>query len=109
VRCDASTDRELAELTSHWCRQTRLLDWDARHDALDFLDPSHVHADLGLEANIDDLLAKSARNAQPDLLERGNQYLAFIRSHPPFGSAGELIDAYRRELRARREWAEASG
>lgn len=40
---------------------------------------------------------------QPDLLEYGNDYLAFIRRHPPFGSATELIAAYQRELEQRRQ------
>ena len=103
VRCDPSTDQQLASLTASWNPQTRLIEWDGRRDALDFLDPAHIHADLGLHANIDDLLSKPARNAQPDLLEYGNDYLAFIRRHPPFGSAGELIGAYQRELEQRRQ------
>jgi hypothetical protein len=65
--------------------------------------PAHVHTDLGLHADIDDLLAKPARNAQPDLLEYGNDYLAFIRRHPPFGSPEELIGAYQCELEQRRQ------
>lgn len=66
--------------------------------------PAHIHADLGLHANIDDLLSKPVRNAKADLLEYGNDYLAFIRRHPPFSSAEELIGAYRRELEQR--WQE---
>jgi hypothetical protein len=101
VRCDPSTDRELAALTSQWCPQTRLVVWDGREDALDLLDPAHVHADLGLEANIDGLLAKPTR--KPDLPARWNDYLAFVRGHPPFASPEELIAAYREALRSREQ------
>jgi hypothetical protein len=45
---------------------------------------------------------------QPDLLEYGNDYLTFIRRHPPFGSATELIAAYQRELEQRRQEQVAS-
>jgi hypothetical protein len=103
VRCDPSTDRQLVSLTAHWSPQTRLAEWDGRLDALDFLDPAHIHADLGLHASVDDLLSKPALNAKPDLLEYGNDYLAFIRRHLPFGSAQELIAAYQRELERRRQ------
>jgi len=102
VRCDPSTDRELAALTAHFCPQTQLVEWDGHSDALDFLEPEHVHADLGLQPNIDSLLAKPPRNARPKLLEIGNDYLAFIRRNPPFGSADALLDAYHRELE--RHW-----
>ena len=61
----------------------------------------------GLVANIDDLLAKPARNAQPDLLELGNDYLAFIRRKPPLGSPQLLIDAYVHELRQRQQQRES--
>jgi hypothetical protein len=100
---DPSTGRQLASLTAHWNSQTQLIEWDGRSDALDFLDPAHVHANLGLHASVDDLLSKPGRNVQPDLLECGNDYLAFIRRHPPFGSAEELIAAYQRELEQRRQ------
>jgi Transglutaminase-like superfamily/MMPL family len=95
VKCDASTDRELAELTSHFSKQTRLIEWDGRHDSLDFLDARHVYADLGLYANIDELLQRPARAGTPRLLAMGNLYLDFIRSHPAYDSSSELIDAYR--------------
>jgi RND superfamily putative drug exporter len=103
IRCDPSTDGRLASLTAHWNPQTRLIEWDGRSDALDFIDPAHIHTDLGLHANVDDLLSKPARNALPDLLEYVNDYLAFIRRNPPFGSAEALIGAYRRELEQRRQ------
>jgi hypothetical protein len=101
ARCDPSTDRQLAVLTSHWCAQTRLIVWDGHRDALDFLDPAHVHADLGLQANIDGLLAKPVR--KPELPARYNDYLAFVRRHPPFASPEELIDAYAEAVRSREE------
>ena len=106
VRCDPSTDRQLAALTSHWCQQTRLVVWDGRRDMLDFLDPAHVHADLGLEANIDGLLAKPTR--KPELPARYNDYLAFVRRNPPFASPEELIDAYGEAMRSRKQPAETS-
>jgi hypothetical protein len=40
---------------------------------------------------------------QPDLLKYGDGYLAFIRRHPPFVPADELIASYRRELEQRRQ------
>jgi uncharacterized membrane protein YdfJ with MMPL/SSD domain len=101
VKCDPSTDSELAQKTAHFCRQTRLIEWDGEHDSLDFLDPRHIHADLGLRATADDLLAKPPRNARPEVLEMGNDYLRFIRTRPPFPTAEALIGAYRAELRRR--------
>ena len=97
VRCDPTTDRDMAERTSHFCRQTTLVAWDGFHDAMDFLEPEHVHADLGLFDDIDELLDKPARNASPEFLARVNDYVRFIRSRPPFSSADDLIAAYARE------------
>lgn len=97
VRCDPSTDREIAERTAHFCRQTRLIEWDGRQDALDFLQPQHVYADLGLRAGIDELLDKPARHAQPATLEAINDYVRFIRAHPPFPTAEALIARYAHE------------
>ncbi|HEV7731925.1 MAG TPA: transglutaminase family protein [Candidatus Binatia bacterium] len=97
VRCDPSTDREIATKTAHYCRQTRLIEWDGRQDALDFLQPQHVYADLGLRACIDDLLDKPARHAQPETLAAINDYVRFIRTSPPFASAEALIAHYARE------------
>jgi transglutaminase-like putative cysteine protease len=94
VKCDSSTDRELAEKSAHFCPQTQLIDWDGVHDAFDFLEPEHIHADLGLRPNIDDLLDKPPRNANRDTVTLLNDYIRFIRRHPPFRSASELIDAY---------------
>lgn len=94
VRCDPSTDVELSRKTAHFCRQTRLIEWDGRQDALDFLQPQHVYADRGLHACIDGLLEKPARNAQPATLAAINDYVRFIREEPPFPSAEALIDAY---------------
>ncbi len=84
--------------TCHFCLQTRLIDWDATGDSVDFLDPAHVHADLGLYADVDELLDRPARGAGPDLFAAGNAYLDFVRSEPIFATAEELIAAYRREL-----------
>ncbi len=94
VRCDPSTDVALSRKTAHFCRQTRLIEWDGRQDALDFLQPQHVYADRGLHACIDDLLDKPARNAQPATLAAINEYVRFIRSEPAFPTADALIAAY---------------
>ena len=93
-RCDPSTDADLAMRTGHWCAQTRLVQWDGHHDALDCLDPAHVHADLGLQPDIDVLLDKPARNATRQKLKLANEYLAFIRGQPAFDSAEQLLEAY---------------
>lgn len=94
VKADPSTDRELAERTGHFCEQTRLIEWDGVRDSLDFLDPQHVYADLGLYANIDEMLARPARAATPHRLALANDYLSFIRSRPAFASDAALITAY---------------
>jgi hypothetical protein len=94
VKCDASTDREIAAKTAHFCPQTRLIEWDGVQDACDFLEPEHVHADLGLRASIDDLLDKPSRNANPTTVALLNDYIRFIRQNPPFSSPANLIDAY---------------
>jgi hypothetical protein len=48
-------------------------------------------------------LLGEAATTQPDLLRYGNDYRAFIRRHPRFGSAEALIAAYQRELEHRRQ------
>jgi hypothetical protein len=101
VRCDPSTDVELSQKTSHFCRQTRLIEWDGRQDALDFLQPQHVYADRGLHACIDDVLDKPARNAQPATLAAINDYVRFIREAPAFPTADALIAAYAALRRSR--------
>jgi transglutaminase-like putative cysteine protease len=98
VKCDPSTDRELAGKTGHFCEQTSLVRWDGRHDALDRLDPAHVHADEGLRPSIDEVLGKPARNATAATCGILNAYLRFVRSRRPFVSAEALIEAYLREL-----------
>jgi uncharacterized membrane protein YdfJ with MMPL/SSD domain len=95
VKCDPSTDRELSSRTAHFCQQTRLIEWDGAEDAMDFLDPEHVYADLGLFVDIDELLGKPARPSLSERWEIFNDYLQFIRSEPAFGSGGALIEAYR--------------
>jgi hypothetical protein len=95
VKCDPSTDRELASRTSHFCKQTLLIEWDGIHHATDFLDPRHVYADLGLFADIDERLRRPARGATPARLELWNDYLAFIRREAAFASGEALVDAYR--------------
>ncbi|HMD51933.1 MAG TPA: MMPL family transporter, partial [Solirubrobacteraceae bacterium] len=102
VKCDASTDSELAGRTAHFCRQTVLVEWDGRRDSLDFLDERHVHADLGLFANIDELLQRPARAATPQLWAMGNAYIDFIRAQPPFESDAALMAAYRDSLAGER-------
>jgi transglutaminase-like putative cysteine protease len=95
VKCDASTDRAMAEKTAHFCRQTALIEWDGAHDGVDFLEPAHIHTDLGLRPNVDDLLDKPPRNANPAAVALLNDYVRYIRRHPPFPSAADLIAAYR--------------
>ena len=95
VRCDSSTDREMAARTGHFCQQTRLIEWDGEHDAMDALDPVHIHADLGQRPSIDDLLDKPPHHATAGLFAVLNDYVRFIRSHPPFPSAEALLAAYR--------------
>jgi transglutaminase-like putative cysteine protease len=103
VRCDPSTDAELADRTSHFCRQTRLIRWNGRDDAMDFLDPRHIYCDLGLYADIDELLARPARARTPTLLAAGNAYLEWVRASPRYASGEELICAYSAHVRAHRD------
>ena len=102
VKCDPSTDRLLASRTSHFCRQTQLIEWDGSHDSLDFLDPRHIYADLGLYASIDELLAKPSRGATPERFALWNDYLSFIRRQPPYPSSEALIAAYRSQASTQR-------
>jgi hypothetical protein len=94
IKCDPSTDSELASRTAHFCRQTALIEWDAVHDSMDFLEPHHVYADLGLFADIADRLARPARGATPARMQLWNDYIAFIRREPAFDSIESLLDAY---------------
>lgn len=98
IRCDPSTDADVAFRTSHFCRQTQLVDWDGRQDALDFFQPQHVYEDLGLRPAIDEILAAPTKHATPDTLAAINDYLLFIRREPPFPSAEALMAAYRTYL-----------
>jgi RND superfamily putative drug exporter len=95
VKCDPSTDRELASRTAHFCQQTRLIEWDGARDSMDFLDPKHIYADLGLYADIDELLEKPARGSLSERWAIFNDYLQFIRAQPAFACSGDLITAYR--------------
>jgi RND superfamily putative drug exporter len=95
VRCDPSTDRELAGKTAHYCLQTRLVEWDGVHDSLDFLDPRHIYADIGLYVDIDPMLERPARHVTPRFMAKANDWLAFIRSEPPYPSEDALVSAYR--------------
>ena len=97
LRCDPSTDRDLASRTCHFWLQTRLIDW-ATGDSLDFLDPAHVHADLGLYANVDELLDRPARGAGPELFAAGNAYLDFRALGGDLPHGRGPIAAYRHEL-----------
>jgi uncharacterized membrane protein YdfJ with MMPL/SSD domain len=94
VRCDPSTDRDLARRTEGFCQQTQLIQWDGASDSLDFLDPRHVFADLGLYADIDEMIARPARSATPGRLALANDYLEFIRGQPAFESERALVRAY---------------
>jgi hypothetical protein len=102
VKCDSSTDAEVSAKTAHFSRQTRLIEWDGEHDALDALDPTHIYADLGLRSTIDDMLDKPPRNALPAKLEILNDYVWFIRRQPSFPSAEALIGAWLASLSQRR-------
>ena len=95
VKCDPSTDREMAGRTAHFCSQTKLIEWDGARDSLDFLDPRHVHADLGLHPDIAEVFEKPPRGATPEHFAIWNDYIEFIRREPPFHSSEELIAAYR--------------
>jgi hypothetical protein len=96
TRCDPSADRQIAEKTSHFCPQNALIEWDATEDRTDAFDPEHVHANLGLHPNIDDLLEKPRRRSNPQLIAIANHYNRFIRSQPPFPDADALLAAYAR-------------
>jgi|GEM_PF-1174064 len=95
VKCDPSTDVELASRTAHFCKQTMLIEWDGVAHATDFLDPQHVYADHGLFADIDDRLRRPARGATPERLVLWNDYLAFIRREAAFESSEALTEAYK--------------
>jgi uncharacterized membrane protein YdfJ with MMPL/SSD domain len=95
VKCDPSTDRELASRTAHFCQQTQLIEWDGARDSMDFLEPRHVYADLGLFADIDELLEKPPRQRLSERWVIFNDYLQFIRANPAFASDSALIEAYR--------------
>jgi hypothetical protein len=95
IKCDPSTDRELSDRTAHFCMQTVLVEWDGEHNSMDFLDPNHVYADLGLFADIGDRLRRPARGATRERLELWNDYLAFIRREPAFESSVALVEAYK--------------
>jgi transglutaminase-like putative cysteine protease len=94
VRCDTSTDREVAAKLSHFNPQTRLVEWDGEQDGMDRLEPAHVLGDLGTFENVDDLLAKEHRNATPELFTLLNDFNRFVRAQPPFPSVEVLMAAY---------------
>jgi uncharacterized membrane protein YdfJ with MMPL/SSD domain len=100
VKCDPSTDRQLSSRTAQFCLQTRLVQWDGVHDSMDFLNPRHVYADLGLYVNLDELLARPARAATPRRLALANDYLHFVRAQPAYPSDDDLVDAYLSAKRA---------
>ncbi len=106
VKCDPSTDHQLASRTAQFCPQTRLVEWDGVHDSMDFLDPRHVYADLGLYTDLDELLARPARSATTRHLALANDYLAFVRSQPAYASDDALVDAY---LSAKRDAGSLTG
>lgn len=94
VRCDPSSDRQIAEKSQHYCEQNRLIEWDGTTDRTDVFRPEHVHANLGLYANIDEVLAKPMRRATPEGLKLTNRFIRFIREQPPFPDADTLFAAY---------------
>ena len=83
----------MAEKSQHDCEQNRLIDWDGTTDRTDVFRPEHVHANLALYADIDEVLAKPMRRITPELLECGNRYIRFIREQPPFPDAESLLAA----------------
>ena len=109
TRCDPSADRQIAVKSAHFCPQNALIRWDGTRDRTDAFEPEHVHANLGLHANIDQLLEKPRRRSTPQLIAAANRYNRFIRSQPPFPDADALLAAYartddfRRSLAALRE------
>ena len=95
VRCDPSSDRQIAEKSQHYCEQNRLIEWDGATDRTDVFRPEHVRASsLSLYADIDEVLAKPMRRITPELLEHVNRYIRFIREQPPFPDADSLLAAY---------------
>jgi pentatricopeptide repeat protein len=94
VRCDPSSDRQIAEKSQHYCEQNRLIEWDGTTDRTDVFRTEHVHANLGLHADIDEVLAKPMRRATPQTLSFTNRYIRFIREQPPFPDADSLLAAY---------------
>ena len=87
-------DRQMAEKSQHYCEQNRLIDWDGATDRADVFRPEHVHANLALYADIDEVLAKPMRRITPEVLECGNRYIRFIREEPPFPDADSLLAAH---------------
>jgi hypothetical protein len=67
---------------------------------MDFLNPRHVYADLGLYVNLDELLARPARAATPRRLALANDYHHFVRAQPAYPSDDDLVDAYLSAKRA---------
>jgi transglutaminase-like putative cysteine protease len=94
VRCDPSTDRRIAVKSQHYCEQNKLIEWDGRRDRTDVFRPEHVHANLGLHANVDELLAKPRRRSTQRLVDLINRYIRFIRDQPPSPDAESLMAAY---------------
>ena len=66
-------DRQMAEKSQHYCEQNRLIDWDGTTDRTDVFRSEHVHANLALYADIDEVLAKPMLRITPELLECGNR------------------------------------
>lgn len=96
IRCDPSSDRQMAGKSQHYCQQNRLIEWDGISDRTDVFRTEHVHANLGLHANIDEVLAKPMRRMTPETLAFTNRYIRFIREQPPFPDADSLLAAYSR-------------
>ena len=95
VRCDPSSDREIAGKTAHFCVQNRLMHWDGTADRTDLFDPRHVHAqNPNVLADIDELLAKPPRRSTPEAFGCANRYIRFIRASPAFRDERELQLAY---------------
>lgn len=79
IKIDPSDDWELAEKTSHYNPQSRLVHWDGEQDAVLNLDATHIIEDDWPLANIDHIISKKPRNATKIVMWTGNLYITFLR------------------------------
>ncbi|MBN1404907.1 MAG: transglutaminase domain-containing protein [Candidatus Omnitrophica bacterium] len=85
IKCDSSTDAELASKAGGIYSIAHLVELaDDNHevniDKIISFDKEHIYEDLGPFANIDDKLIKKPKNANFLLLSIGNSFLIFLRT-----------------------------